>query len=63
MPIATGLGWAAKLDGKGQVTVATFGDGASNIGAFHESLNMAALLEACLSSSCARTIATPNTRR
>ena len=43
MPIATGLGWAAKLDGKGRVAVANFGDGAANIGAFHESLNMAAL--------------------
>ncbi|GGD80107.1 thiamine pyrophosphate-dependent dehydrogenase E1 component subunit alpha [Croceicoccus mobilis] len=45
MPIAVGLGWAAKLDGKGQVAVATFGDGASNIGAFHESMNMAALFD------------------
>jgi TPP-dependent pyruvate/acetoin dehydrogenase alpha subunit len=43
MPIATGLGWAAKLNGTGQVAVATFGDGAANIGAFHESLNMAAV--------------------
>jgi acetoin:2,6-dichlorophenolindophenol oxidoreductase subunit alpha len=43
MPIAVGLGWAAKLDGKGCVAVANFGDGAANIGAFHESLNMAAL--------------------
>jgi len=43
MPIATGLGWAAKLDGKQRVSVANFGDGAANIGAFHESLNMAAL--------------------
>jgi pyruvate dehydrogenase E1 component alpha subunit len=43
MPIATGIGWAAKLDGKGRVAVANFGDGAANIGAFHESLNMAAL--------------------
>jgi acetoin:2,6-dichlorophenolindophenol oxidoreductase subunit alpha len=43
MPIAVGLGWAAKLDDKGQVAVANFGDGAANIGAFHESLNMAAL--------------------
>lgn len=43
MPIAVGLGWAAKLDGKGQVSVANFGDGAANIGAFHESLNLAAL--------------------
>ena len=43
MPIATGLGWAAKLDGKGHVAIANFGDGAANIGAFHESLNLAAL--------------------
>ncbi|HET8611381.1 MAG TPA: thiamine pyrophosphate-dependent dehydrogenase E1 component subunit alpha [Sphingomonas sp.] len=43
MPIATGLGWAAKLDGKNRVSVANFGDGAANIGAFHESLNLAAL--------------------
>ena len=45
MPIATGLGWAAKLDGRGAVSVANFGDGAANIGAFHESLNLAALLK------------------
>jgi acetoin:2,6-dichlorophenolindophenol oxidoreductase subunit alpha len=44
MPIATGLGWAAKLKGKGQVALASFGDGACNIGAFHESLNYAAVL-------------------
>lgn len=43
MPIATGLGWAAKLKGKGQVALASFGDGACNIGAFHESLNFAAV--------------------
>lgn len=43
MPIACGLGWGAQLAGNDRVTVATFGDGASNIGAFHESLNMAAV--------------------
>ena len=43
MPIANGLAWASQLKGDGRVTVATFGDGASNIGAFHESLNLAAL--------------------
>jgi pyruvate dehydrogenase E1 component alpha subunit len=43
MPIANGLAWAAQLDGTDQVSVATFGDGASNIGAFHEALNMAAV--------------------
>lgn len=43
MPIANGLGWAAQLDGSKRVVIAYFGDGASNIGAFHESLNMASL--------------------
>ncbi|MCP3731254.1 thiamine pyrophosphate-dependent dehydrogenase E1 component subunit alpha [Sphingomonas sp. MG17] len=43
LPIATGLAWAAQLEGKGRVSVAYFGDGAANIGAFHESLNMAGL--------------------
>ena len=45
MPIAVGLGWAAQLDGKQRVAVANFGDGAATIGAFHESLNMAALFK------------------
>lgn len=43
MPIANGLAWAAQLSGDGRVAVATFGDGASNIGAFHEALNLAAV--------------------
>jgi acetoin:2,6-dichlorophenolindophenol oxidoreductase subunit alpha len=43
LPIAAGLGLAALLDGDGQVVVVTFGDGATSIGAFHESLNLAAL--------------------
>ncbi|MFV0646026.1 MAG: thiamine pyrophosphate-dependent dehydrogenase E1 component subunit alpha [Sphingomonadaceae bacterium] len=43
MPIANGLAWGAQLSENGRVAVATFGDGASNIGAFHESLNMAAV--------------------
>ncbi|MDE2405449.1 MAG: thiamine pyrophosphate-dependent dehydrogenase E1 component subunit alpha [Sphingomonadales bacterium] len=43
MPIANGLAWAAQLEGTDQVAVATFGDGASNIGAFHEALNLAAV--------------------
>ncbi|QEH79127.1 thiamine pyrophosphate-dependent dehydrogenase E1 component subunit alpha [Sphingomonas sp. C8-2] len=42
-PIANGLAWAAKLEGKGRVTIANFGDGAANIGAVHEAMNMAAL--------------------
>src|SRR3546814_3661948 len=43
MPIACGLALAAQLRGETRVTVANFGDGASNIGAFHESLNLAAV--------------------
>ena len=43
MPVANGLAWAAQLDGSDRVVVAYFGDAASNIGAFHESLNMASL--------------------
>jgi acetoin:2,6-dichlorophenolindophenol oxidoreductase subunit alpha len=43
MPIANGLAWAAQLDGSRRVSIAYFGDGASNIGAFHESLNLASL--------------------
>jgi pyruvate dehydrogenase E1 component alpha subunit len=43
MPIANGLALAAQLRKEDRVAVAYFGDGASNIGAFHESLNMAAI--------------------
>ncbi|AIT79846.1 thiamine pyrophosphate-dependent dehydrogenase E1 component subunit alpha [Novosphingobium pentaromativorans] len=43
MPIANGLAWAHKLDGSKRVVIAYFGDAASNIGAFHESLNLASL--------------------
>jgi pyruvate dehydrogenase E1 component alpha subunit len=41
MPIATGMAWANKLKGNDDVTFVFFGDAASNIGAFHESLNLA----------------------
>lgn len=43
MPIANGLALAAQVRGEDRVAVAYFGDGASNIGAFHEALNMAAV--------------------
>jgi TPP-dependent pyruvate/acetoin dehydrogenase alpha subunit len=43
MPIANGLALTAQIRGEKRVAVAYFGDGASNIGAFHESLNMAAV--------------------
>lgn len=43
IPIATGAALASKLRGTDQVAVSFFGDGASNQGTFHESLNMAAI--------------------
>jgi TPP-dependent pyruvate/acetoin dehydrogenase alpha subunit len=43
LPIAAGAAWSAKLRGTDQVAVAFFGDGATNIGAFHEALNLAAV--------------------
>jgi pyruvate dehydrogenase E1 component alpha subunit len=41
MPIAAGAAWAAQVRGTGQVVVCFFGDGTTNIGAFHEALNLA----------------------
>jgi acetoin:2,6-dichlorophenolindophenol oxidoreductase subunit alpha len=43
LPIAAGAAWSAQLRGTEQVAVAFFGDGATNIGAFHETLNLAAV--------------------
>lgn len=44
IPIAVGAAFAAQYRGDGTVAVSFFGDGATNIGAFHESVNMAAVL-------------------
>lgn len=43
IPVATGVGLAAKLLEKDQIGIAMFGDGAANIGAFHEGINLAAI--------------------
>jgi len=43
IPIVTGAGLAAQLEGKGRVAVSFFGDGAASAGPFHESINIAAL--------------------
>jgi pyruvate dehydrogenase E1 component alpha subunit len=43
LPCAVGLGLSCKFRGTAQVTVCFFSDGATNNGAFHEALNMAAI--------------------
>jgi pyruvate dehydrogenase E1 component alpha subunit len=43
LPIAAGAAWSAQVRGSGQVAVCFFGDGTTNIGAFHEALNLAAV--------------------
>jgi acetoin:2,6-dichlorophenolindophenol oxidoreductase subunit alpha len=43
LPIACGAAWSAQYRGSGQVAVCFFGDGTTNIGAFHEALNFAAI--------------------
>lgn len=43
LPLACGAGLSIKMRGADQVAVGFFGDGASNEGTFHESLNLAAV--------------------
>jgi pyruvate dehydrogenase E1 component alpha subunit len=43
LPIAAGAAWAAQERGTGQVVTSFFGDGTTNIGAFHEALNFAVI--------------------
>ena len=43
LPMAVGSAWSSVLRKSGQVSVAFFGDGATNIGAFHEAINLAAV--------------------
>ena len=67
MPTAVGAALAFKKQGTDDVAVSFFGEGAANQGAFHESLNLAALWDARRWSSSARTTpgrsACPRTRR
>lgn len=46
LPIGLGVAFASDYQDNGRVTVCFFGDGATNEGAFHEALNMAAILKA-----------------
>ncbi|MBV9662191.1 MAG: thiamine pyrophosphate-dependent dehydrogenase E1 component subunit alpha [Acidimicrobiales bacterium] len=43
IPIAAGVAWSAQYRNTDQVVACFFGDGATNIGAFHEGLNLAAV--------------------
>ena len=43
LPIACGAAWRAQYKGQTDVSVCFFGDGTTNIGAFHEALNLAAV--------------------
>lgn len=43
--VANGAAWSAQMRGSGQVAVCFFGDGTTNIGAFHEALNLAKVWE------------------
>jgi len=43
LPIACGAAWRAQYKGDKDVTTCFFGDGTTNIGAFHEALNFAAV--------------------
>jgi pyruvate dehydrogenase E1 component alpha subunit len=43
MPIACGAAWRAQYKGEKDVSVCFFGDGTTNIGAFHEALNFAVI--------------------
>lgn len=43
LPIAAGLGFAARYRRSDEVSVCFFGDGSTNIGAFHEALNLASI--------------------
>ena len=43
LPIACGAAWRAQYLGQDDVSVCFFGDGTTNIGAFHEALNFAAV--------------------
>ncbi len=43
MPIATGVGLSMKMQRRENICLCIFGDGAANEGAFHESINLAAI--------------------
>jgi pyruvate dehydrogenase E1 component alpha subunit len=68
LPMANGHAWASQVKGDGRVTVCTFGDGATNTGAFHEAMNLAAawdlpIVFVCENNQYAETTPTAETYR
>jgi len=61
LPISVGAALAAQLEGKGNVAVVFFGDGASNEGEFHECLNLAAVWNLSLIFACENNLYGANT--
>lgn len=52
LPVALGVALAMKLRGEARVALTTFGEGATSTGAFHEAVNMAAVLRVPLVLVC-----------
>ncbi len=61
IPIAIGAALSAKLKQKGQIAVSFFGDGASNMGFFHEGLNFASLRKLPIIFVCENNLYAANT--
>ena len=61
LPIAVGAALAAHLEGSDRVTVVFFGDGATNEGAFHESLNLASIWKLPIIFACENNLYGANT--
>ena len=63
IPIACGAAWRAQYKGDSDISVCFFGDGTTNIGAFHEGSELRRRFGNCRLSSCAKTICTWNIPR
>jgi 2-oxoisovalerate dehydrogenase E1 component len=62
IPLAAGAAFAEKFRGTGNIVVCFFGDGAANIGSFHEACNLAGLWDlplVCFIENNAYSVATP----
>lgn len=62
LPIATGAALGAQLEGKGRIVVVFFGDGATQEGEFHESLNLASIWKLPIIYACENNMYSVNTK-